>query len=404
VLKFGVDSRSVSAVVSTLGRPDRVTQGELRREWREGNRRYFEYEAERPIWPAVSFASAGYEVARDTWNDVALEIYHDKEHGTNIEALLKTVKVSLDYLTREFAPTRTLPSRSSNIQVLRRRPLLNRRLSRSARFITDNSRANGLDFATIHELSYQWWGGIWREDAAGRCHELAQYSTLMIFKKYFGGGFAGQVARSFQDSYLKARRAETDAERPLIETDDQEYISYGKGPLAFYALQDAIGEDRVNLALRNYLHKFAFKAAPFPTSRDVVNELRAVAGEVNQELITDLFERIILYDFQVDQVDVRPSGDVFEVSITLTAHKFEADGLGEETEVPLDVDVDIALFAQSDSGGMSRLPVHQVKRRVSTGIQTIAVQVADRPAAVEIDPFYKLIDRTRQNNSMKIDR
>ena len=88
VLKFGVDSRSeFRAVVSTSADQIAITQGELQREWREGERRYFEYAAERPIWPAVSFASARYEVARDNWNDVALEIYHDKKHGRNIEAI-----------------------------------------------------------------------------------------------------------------------------------------------------------------------------------------------------------------------------------------------------------------------------------------------------------------------------
>jgi hypothetical protein len=41
---------------------------------------------------------------------------------------------------------------------------------------------------------------------------------------------------------------------------------------------------------------------------------------------------------------------------------------------------------------------------VETGLQTITLQVAEMPASVEIDPFYKLIDRTRQDNAMKIAR
>jgi hypothetical protein len=169
-------------------------------------------------------------------------------------------------------------------------------------------------------------------------------------------------------------------------------------------LANVIGEDQVNRALRKYLEKFADKGPPFPTSRDVVNELRAVAGDEHQELITDLFEKIILYDFRIDEVDVRRSGDVFDVSITLAARKFEADGLGEETEVPLSADVDIALFSQSDDRNERRLPARQEKRRVHTGIQIVTLQVATTPELVEIDPSFKLIDRTRQNNVMTIDR
>ena len=52
--------------------------------------------------------------------------------------------------------------------------------------------SNGLDFATIHELSHQWWGGMaYGARMRGRQmlnESLAQYSTLMIFKEYFGRG------------------------------------------------------------------------------------------------------------------------------------------------------------------------------------------------------------------------
>ncbi|MEX0678890.1 MAG: M1 family aminopeptidase [Pirellulales bacterium] len=412
VLKFGVDSHTeFRAVLSTSADQIAVTQGELQREWLKDGRRYFEYVADRPIWPAISFSSAGYEVARDKWNDVTLEIYHDKKHGMNIEAMLKTVKLSLDYLTREFAP---YPHATFKIvehplyHLAAHPPPGTADYPEVLGFLTDNSSFQGLDFATIHELSHQWWGCMaYGARMRGRQmlnETLAQYSTLMIFKEYFGPSFAGRVARSFQDGYLKSRRAETDAERPLIETDDQGYISYFKGPLAFYALADAIGEGRVNRALRKYLEKFADKGPPFPTSRDVVNELRAVAGDEHQELITDLFEKIVLYDFRIDQVDVRRSGDVFDVSITLAARKFEVDGLGEETEVPLNADVDVALFSQADDRAERRLPAHQEKRRVHSGIQTITLQVTNPPKSVEIDPLYMMIDRTRQDSVMKIDR
>jgi hypothetical protein len=411
VLKLGVDSQSgFRAVVSTSADQIAVTQGELKREWLEGGRRYFEYVADRPIWPAVSVASARYEVARDKWRDVALEIYHDKKHGRNIADLFRTVKLSLDYLTREFAP---YPHATFKIvehpvyHTAAHPPPGTADYPETHGFITDNSRFQGLDFGTIHELSHQWWGCMaYGARMRGRQmlnETLAQYSTLMIFKEYFGPAFAGRVARRFQDGYLKARSAETDAESPLIETDDQGYISYLKGPLAFYALADAIGEDRVNRALRSYLDTFAFKGPPFPTARDVVNELRAVAGDGHQELVTDLFEKIILYDLQIDGVEIRQTGDVFDVAITLSARKFEADGLGIEREAPLDADVDLALFSESDSGGEDRVPAFQEKRRVKTGVQTIALEVAQRPAAVEIDPLYKLIDRTRKNNSMQIE-
>ena len=44
------------------------------------------------------------------------------------------------------------------------------------------------------------------------------------------------------------------------------------------------------------LHDFAFKGPPYPTSLDLVNDLRAEAPADKQQLITDLFEKITLYD------------------------------------------------------------------------------------------------------------
>ncbi len=113
-----------------------------------------------------------------------------------------------------------------------------------------------------------------------------------------------------------------------------------------FVLQDRIGADKVHQALRNYLDKFAFQPAPFPTSQDLVNELRAVAGDEYQDLITDLFEKIVLYDVQVDSAVATPDADGYEVSIDFTARQFEATGLGEEIEVPLNTYFDIVIFPE----------------------------------------------------------
>jgi hypothetical protein len=71
---------------------------------RQEGRRYFHYKAEEPILPNLSFCSARYEVARDRWNDVALEIYYDPKHPFNIAAMMATAKRALEFFSTEFAP------------------------------------------------------------------------------------------------------------------------------------------------------------------------------------------------------------------------------------------------------------------------------------------------------------
>ena len=39
--------------------------------------------------------------------------------------------------------------------------------------------------------------------------------------------------------------------------------------MVMYALQDYIGEDKVNEAIREFLKQYAFKGPPYPTSLDL---------------------------------------------------------------------------------------------------------------------------------------
>lgn len=411
VLKFGVDSRSdFRVVVSTSADQIAVGPGVLQREWSEGNRRYFEYAFELPTSPSIAIASAKYEVARDQWNHVALEIYHDAKHGANIESMMTTIKRTMDTMSREFAAYPCSIFRIVEYPGYRSSATAFHGMASYPEmygFITDNSGSKHLDYVTIHELAHQWWGGMaYGAKMQGRQmlnETLAQYSTLMIFKEHLGEEFAGKVARQFEDGYLSIRKDEPRTELSVMRTDDQGYISYNKGPLAFYALQDVIGEDRVNAALRNYLKKFAFKDPPFPTSRDVVDELRAVAGDEHEALITDLFDRIMFHDLGVESAEVRAAGDRFEVSIQVSGHQFEADELGNETEVPLNRIVEVAMFGGA-AGGEGKHWIYRGRHLVQTGSQTIRVEVPEFPEAVELDPFCKVLDRNRANNVFQIQR
>ena len=69
-------------------------------------------------------------------------------------------------------------------------------------------------------------------------------------------------------------------------------------------MQDYIGEDVTNQALKRFLEKNAFQGPPFPTTRDLIQELRIAAGPEHGALITDLLEKIVLFDLKVEEVAV----------------------------------------------------------------------------------------------------
>jgi hypothetical protein len=398
-----------SVVFSTDPDQIAVAPGTLRREWTQAGRRYFDYRLEIPTPPAISLSSARYEVARRDSHGVTLEVYYDRHHPWNVETLLDTSATALDYFSREFAPyplsyfrIAEFPGYSAHAQA--NAGTIN--YSEGVGFTNDLSRWAALDYTTSHELSHQWWGGMaYGARMQGRQvlnEGLAQYSTFMLFKQQPDQRWVREILAKTNRQYLAARSEESVGERPVILTEDQGYISYDKAPLALFWLQELIGADKIHAALRAYLHKFGGKPAPFPTSRDLVGELRAVAGPEYLGLITDLFEKIMLYDVQMTAASVRRVGSEYEVTMDITARQFEADGKGKETEVPLDTWFDVAIFPDSKQDLLALTPLYQAHHRLRGGKQRLVVRVRQKPGAAGVDPFHLMIDRIPDDNTLRL--
>ena len=72
------------------------------------------------------------------------------------------------------------------------------------------------------------------------------------------------------DNYLRGRGGEIIGKQPLYLVENQPDIHYRKGGVVMYALQDYIGEGKVNEALAEFIDTYAFKGAPYPTSKDLI--------------------------------------------------------------------------------------------------------------------------------------
>lgn len=409
-LGVGIDGRMTSRVtVSTDASQVAVAPGRLARQWEKDGRRSFEYVMDVPVWPRLAIMSARYTVARDTWNGVAVEVYHDAKHPWNVAIMLDTAKQALSYFSREYGP---YPLPFLRILEYPRYRSAARAYpgsvaySESAGFLTDLRGWASLDYATIHEIAHQWWGGlIYGARMQGRQmlnETMAQYSTLMVFRQLPDQQWLHRVLDATHRNYLDARSRESVAEQPLMFTEDQGNISYNKGALAMFAVEELIGTERMHQALRSFLAKFAQQPPPYPTSRDLVNELRAVAGPEYQRLITDLFEKIVLYDVAVAAAHATPVDGGFEVVIDLAARQYEADGRGTEHEVAPDGWFDLVIFPESTADLAARVPLYTGKVRLDSHSARRVVRVAQRPGAVAIDPYHVMVDRTPGNNVLDL--
>jgi hypothetical protein len=74
----------------------------------------------------------------------------------------------------------------------------------------------------------------------------------------------------------------------------------------------------------------------------------------DQALITDLFERIALYDLKVEGPRaVKRADGRWEVTVPVEAVKFYANGTGEEREAPLSHLIEIGLLPPSRDTAVS---------------------------------------------------
>jgi ABC-2 type transport system permease protein len=161
----------------------------------------------------------------------------------------------------------------------------------------------------------------------------------------------------------------------------------------------------VNRALARFLREYAYKTDPYPTSLEFLQLLRAEAGPAHDQLVTDLFEKITLWDLRVVSAEAAATDDgKWRVRIEVRARKLDADGNGAETEVPLEQPIDVGVFAadpaKSDFSANDVIALE--KRPIKSGTQTLELVVARKPAFVGIDPYIKLISRDTTRNVVPV--
>ncbi|HEX8662378.1 MAG TPA: M1 family aminopeptidase, partial [Brevundimonas sp.] len=260
------------------------------------------------------------------------------------------------------------------------------------------------------EFAHQWWAhqivGSNQQGATSLSETLAQYSALMVMEKKYGKDQIRRFLKQELDRYLRARGTERLEELPLMRVENQQYIHYQKGGLVMYLLRDQIGEDAVNRALRRVLAQYAFKGAPWPRSLDLVAAIRAEAPADRQALITDLFEKITLYDVKTTGVtSTRRADGRWDVTVTVDARKLYVDGKGVETAAPLNETFDIGLFtAEPGKGAFNARNVVLLERRpIRSGVQTLRFVTARAPSFGGVDPYNKWIDRNSDDNVKAVD-
>ncbi|MBI3473624.1 MAG: hypothetical protein HY013_19895 [Candidatus Solibacter usitatus] len=399
------------AVISTTPGQIAIAPGELVREWTEGGRRFFHYRTRTKTLNFFSVLSARYQVLRDNWNDVQLEIYYHPGHEYNLAKMMKGMKAALDYCTRNFTPYQhktvrivEFPRYATFAQSFPASIPYSEGIGFIARVNpTDEEDVDYPFYVTAHEVAHQWWahqvigGNV--QGSTLMSESLSQYTALMVMKHEHGPEQMKRFLKYEMDRYLIGRSVERKKELPLVRVENQPYIHYNKASVVLYALQDYVGEDAVNRALQAYAQKVAGQPPPYTNSLELIGYLRQAVPPHLAYLIEDMFESITLYENRAMSASYREvSAGKYEVKLKVAARKMKAGELGEEREAPLADWIDIGVL---DSKGK---PLYLAKHKIERRETEFTLTVNQPPAKAGIDPLNKLVDRKPDDNLMTVSK
>jgi ABC-2 type transport system permease protein len=405
---------NVHTVISTAADQIAVAPGSLLKDWTEGDRRYFEYQLDKPSLNFYSFISARYEVAREKWNDVDLEVYYLPEHAYNVPNMLLSMRKSLEYYTANFGPYYhkqcriiEFPRYSSFAQAFPG----TMPYSESIGFIADLRKVQEGDidmvfYVVSHEMAHQYWAhqliGANMQGSEMMSESFAQYSALMVMENEYGRDRMNRFLTYEMDSYLDGRGGEFEAERPLIRTEGQAYIHYNKASVVLYYLKEMIGEEQVNKALHSLIDQYAYQEPPYPTSLAALDAFKSVTPDSLQYLISDLFENITLFSNRIVDAEYEEKDGQYLVSFSTMSEKFRSDSLGKSTDLPINDYLDIGIFAQPEKGEDLGKPILYQRVKVTRAENDYQFTVSEKPSSVGIDPYHYLVDRITDDNTKKL--
>jgi ABC-type transport system involved in multi-copper enzyme maturation permease subunit len=401
------------AVVSTSDDQTALTSGDLVKKWTENGRNYFQYKSDSRILCFVPFVSARYEIKEDHWNNIRLAIYYKKGHEYNLDRMMQALKDGLSYYTKNYSPYQfhevkilEFPYASFAQSYANTIPF-----SENIGFVADVDTTDPSDvdfpyYVTAHELGHQWWA---HQVIGGRVQgvtmldeTMAQYSALMIMKQKYGADKMKKFLRYEMDTYLRGRSLEREKEMPLYRVENQQYIHYNKGSVVMYALQDYIGEMKLDSALHKYIQKVGFQEPPYTTTPQFLDYVSAATPDSMKYIIKDMFKSIVLFNNKVtDATYTKVKDSTYKVHLVVEAKKIVADSKGNEKDTAINDWIDIGVFGRTKKGQSK--PLYMRKMKITTSPMTFDLLVQGKPQEAGIDPYNKLIDRMPEDNTKAVE-
>jgi hypothetical protein len=399
-------------IISTEADQQVVTVGALQKQWTAGDRKYFSYKSERPIHFMFALSSARYAVKNEVHKGTAFSIYYQPAHGANIPAMMLAMRDAIDYGQAQFSDYQfkhitlaEIPQYPGSATAYPGVIFSKERLNFSTDF-RDTTKFHFTYATTAHEVAHQWWANqLSPLDKPGKSfltESLAKYTEALVAEKRFGKMKLKCYLEADHALYFNIRSAVGERELPLNRASDQTFVYYQKGGLALYAIQEALGEKRVNEALRRLLQKHAYPNKK-TASDNLIKELKQNATPRQIQMIDDYLTKVITYNNQLKLVKslTLPNG---KLRLILKINMQKTDESGELPRLLRpDDDITIAIFDQSEAQwNRDSKPVYFQKHHLTKNETTLTIEVSKKDKMIILDPFVNLPDEERSDNLVQI--
>jgi len=423
------------ATVSTSANQRALAPGYLAKEWTENGRNYFHYKMDKTISHSYLFTSGEYELAKDKYNDIDIEIYYHGDHAYNIDRMNQGLKDGLEFCEKNFTPYQFKQVRIIEFAQVEASSAHgfpnNLPFGEEAGFVANledhghghdhDHNHGGIDYAygtAVHEVAHQWWGHqvkpIESRGSKFIVESLAEYVNIMLKKEKKGIQEARNYIQEELKRYFKGRRFESKEESPLVLTyPDQNYIHYPKGMTVLYMMADYIGEENLNKAIGDYAKKVAFLEDGYTTSLDLLEHIKDATPDSLQYLINDWFETVTLYDNRMIDFSSTPlENGQYKVDLEFIVSKYRTIGKGERVfeeagqslnykddkisiqSLPMSDYVEVGIF------GKDGKELYLRKHKITDIHNKLSITIDEKPMEAGVDPHLLLIDADVKDNRM----
>ena len=399
-----------------------IAPGKFVRETKPENGRVCrEYKAINPIMDFFSFVAADYDVDRDIWEnpngpDVDLAIYHHAGHPYNIDRMREAMKSSLGTYSETFGPYQYAQARIMEVAYVNFAQAFAGTIpfSENLGFIMEveegDDKVDFMTYVTAHELGHQWFGHqIVPADVKGYnvlSEGLTENASMTAYEVIKGYPMTRRMRKRRGDDYLAGRTSDKNPEPPLALAENQQYIFYNKANMVFWGLRHYMEPGTMNAAIKTFIDQYGSTGAPYPTTLELVDTLRAAAPDNLQQFITDSWDKITFWETSFGDVNVTENDDgTFTVTANAKmAKKYADEETGKETDAEtLDEPVEIGFYKEDPSNSWEETPMLLERFRLNEAETELTFTLSERPGYIVIDPRALLVERKYTDNVKALD-